>query len=88
MLGTNYAPILRQANGLNRAPLGPRHLGVPSGVSKITFEPLECLVQTLHRNLQCLQTDQNEIPHDPRHLGVTSGPFKMISELVARSAQT
>jgi hypothetical protein len=54
MLGPNYAPILRQANGLNRAPLGPRHLGVPSGVSKITFEPLECLVQTLH--LSCTNT--------------------------------
>jgi hypothetical protein len=32
--------------------------------------------------------DQNEIPHDPRHLGVPSGAFKMIYEVVVRSAQT
>jgi hypothetical protein len=27
-------------NGPNKAPLDPRHLGVPSGVSKMIYEPM------------------------------------------------
>jgi hypothetical protein len=42
----------------------------------------------LHRHQHYLQMDQNEILHDPRHLGVPSGASKMISEAMARSAQT
>ena len=32
--------------------------------------------------------DQNKFPHDPRRLGLPSGVSKMISEPMARSAQT
>jgi hypothetical protein len=32
----------------NDIPHDPRHLGVPSGVSKIISEPVERLVQTMH----------------------------------------
>jgi hypothetical protein len=44
-------------NGRNRAPPDPRHLGVPSGASKIIFEPRVCFTQTKH--LSC--TDANTI---------------------------
>jgi hypothetical protein len=33
----------------------PRHLGVPSGVSKMIFEPVVCLVQTV--DLSCTETN-------------------------------
>jgi hypothetical protein len=61
-------------------------------VSKMISEPNEMFganhAPILHRRLQCLQIDQNEIPHDPRHLGVPSGASKMISEPMEGSAQT
>jgi hypothetical protein len=39
-------------------PLDPRHVGVPSGGSKMISEPMVCSVQTMH--LSC--TDINTIP--------------------------
>jgi hypothetical protein len=44
-------------NGPNRAPLDPRHLGVPLGASKTIYEPMVCLMQTEH--LSC--TDANTV---------------------------
>ena len=32
----------------NNLPLEPRHLGVPSGVSKTISKPMVCLAQTVH----------------------------------------
>jgi hypothetical protein len=36
------------SDGLNRAPPDPRHLVVPSGASKMIYEPMVCLTQTKH----------------------------------------
>jgi hypothetical protein len=46
---TNRAPILHYLK-TNRTeiPLEPRHLGVPSSVSKTISMPMVCLVQTVH----------------------------------------
>jgi hypothetical protein len=44
-------------NGPNRAPPNPRHLGLPSGVSKLIYEPMVRLTKTEH--LSC--TDANRI---------------------------
>jgi hypothetical protein len=44
-------------NSLNRAPIDPRHLGVQSDVSKMSYEPMVHLTQTEH--LSC--TDANTI---------------------------
>jgi hypothetical protein len=44
-------------NGLNRGPLDPRHLGVPSGASKMIYEPLVHLTQTEHLS----STDSNPV---------------------------
>jgi hypothetical protein len=44
-------------NGPDKAPLGPRHVGVPSGASKMIYEPMVCLTQIEH--LSC--TDANTI---------------------------
>jgi hypothetical protein len=35
-------------NASNRAPPDPRHLGVPSGASKMIYEPMVRLTQTEH----------------------------------------
>jgi hypothetical protein len=69
--------------------LVPYHLGVPSGASKMIFEPMIRLAQTVH--LSCTYTNtvakqKSKIPHDPRHLGVPLGVSKMISEPMVRSA--
>jgi hypothetical protein len=34
----------------NKLSLEPRHLGVPSGVSKKTYEPMVRFVQTVHQS--------------------------------------
>jgi hypothetical protein len=55
----------------NRHPLEHRHLGVPSGASKMIYESMVCFTQTMY--LSCtdtnkyLQTDRNKIPHGPHH---------------------
>jgi hypothetical protein len=79
-------------NGPNRAPPDPRHLGVPSGVSKTIYEPMVRLTQNrapiLHRRWHCLKADGNEIPHDSRHLEVPSWASNTIYEPMVRSTQT
>jgi hypothetical protein len=42
-------------NGLNQASIEPRHLAVPSSASKLIYEPIVCLVQTVH--LSCTDTN-------------------------------
>jgi hypothetical protein len=64
----------------------PRHLGVPSGVSKIISEPMVRLAQTVH--LSRIQTDRIELPLEPRHLGVPSGASKTISKPMVCLVQT
>jgi hypothetical protein len=63
--------------GQNRARPDPHHLGVPSGASKMIYEPMVCF-----------KTDQNEIPHVPHHLGVSTGASNTIFEPTLRSTQT
>jgi hypothetical protein len=60
MFGTNSAPILRQdyhylQMDSNKHPLEPRHLGVPSGASKMISEPMVRLAQIRH--LSCTNTN-------------------------------
>jgi hypothetical protein len=70
----------------NELVVGPHHQGVPLGSSKMIFEPMVRLAQTVH--LSCIQTDRNEIPHDPRHVGVPSDASKTIFEPMVRSVHT
>jgi hypothetical protein len=56
----NRAHILRQdwhylQTDRNEHPLGPRHLGVPSGASKTISKPIVRLVQTVY--LSCTDTN-------------------------------
>ena len=73
-------------------PQDPRHLGVPSGASKMISEPMVRSAQTVH--LSCVKVStiskqtENELPLEPCHLGVPSGGSKIISEHMVRSAQT
>ena len=63
----------------NNLPLEPRHLGVPSGASKMISEPMVRLAKPctyLALTLTTSPNGPNEIPHDPRHLGVPSGVSK------------
>ena len=93
MFGANRAPILHRhwlPIDRNEIPLDPRHLGVPSGVSKTIFRANGMFganrAPILHQHW--LPTDRNEIPLDPHHLGVPSGASKTISEPMVCSAQT
>jgi hypothetical protein len=59
MFGANRAPILRQDKHClqtesNEHPLEPRHLGVPSCVSRTISEPMVHSAQTMH--LSCTDT--------------------------------
>jgi hypothetical protein len=59
MFGANHEPILRQdwnclQTDQNKLPLGPRHLGIPLGVSKTIPRPMVCSAQTVH--LTCTDT--------------------------------
>jgi hypothetical protein len=69
----------------------PRHLGVPSGASKMISKPMVHLaknrVPILCQDLYYLQMDRNGFPPKPRHQGVASGASKMISEPMVRLAQ-
>jgi hypothetical protein len=60
MFGTNHAPIMPQDYhylelARNELPIEPHHLGVPSGVSKMIFEPMVRLVEIAH--LSCTDTN-------------------------------
>jgi hypothetical protein len=53
--GTNRAPILHRhyyylQMDRNKIPLDPRHLEHPSGASKMIFEPMVRLTQTVHQS--------------------------------------
>ena len=78
------------ANGPNDIPHDPRHLGVPSGASKMISEPMVCWAQTMH--LSCVKistiSKRAELPLEPHHLGVPSGASKMISETMVHLVQT
>ena len=73
-------------------PLEPRHLGVPSGASKMISESMVHVAQTQH--LSCTDTNtiskrtENKLPLEPCHLGVPSSVSKIISEPMVCSAQT
>ena len=73
-------------------PYDPRHLGVPSGASKMMSEPIVHSTQTVH--LSCIKIytiskqTEDELPLEPRHLVAPSGASKMISEPMLRLAQT
>jgi hypothetical protein len=84
----------------NKLPFEPRHLVVPSGVSKMISKPMVHLVQSVH--LSCIQNDfrancikisiisnrTETIFHlSPSHLGVPSSACKTISEAMVRLAQ-
>ena len=75
----------------NEVPHDPRHLGVPSGASKMISEPMVRLAQTMH--LSCVKINtiskrtESELPPEPRHLGVTSGASKTFSEHMVLLAQ-
>jgi hypothetical protein len=51
-------------NGPNRAPPGPRHVGVPSGASKMIYKPMVCLMQTKH--LSCTNANIVSKPIETR----------------------
>jgi hypothetical protein len=93
----NRAPIFRQdwhylQTDRNKHPLGPRHLGVPSGASKTISKPIVRLVQTVY--LSCIKisaiskTGRIVLPHEPHHRRVPLGMAKMISEPVGCLVQT
>ena len=55
--GTYLALTLTPSpNGPNKIPHDPRHLGVPSGASKMISEPMVRLVQTVHRSCVKIST--------------------------------
>jgi hypothetical protein len=63
----------------NELPFEPCQPGVPSGASKIIYDPMARLAQTVH--LSCTKTNTS-------HPGVPSGASKTISEPTVRLAQT
>ena len=69
-------------------PHDPRHLGVPSGASKMIFEPMVRLTQTVHLSYIKISTipKQAELSLETRHLELPSGASKMISKPMARLA--
>ena len=76
----------------NEIPYDPHHLGVPSGASKMIYEPTLRSTQTVLPDCVKISTisekDRNELPLEPRHLVVPFGVSKMISEWMVRLAQT
>jgi hypothetical protein len=93
---TNRAPFLHQGyhyllTDSNKHPLEPCHLGVSSGASKMIFEPMVCLAQTVHlycTDTNSLQIDRNKIPQSPTRIGLPLGAFKTIFEPMVRLTQT
>jgi hypothetical protein len=71
-------------------PHDPRHVGVPSGASKMIFELMLCLTQTVH--LLCVKistiSKQTQLLLVPHHLEVRSGPSKMSFGPMVCLAQT
>jgi hypothetical protein len=70
--------------------LDPHHVGVQLGASKLIYEPMVRLAQSVLQSCvknNITQTDQNELPFDPRYLGLPSGTPKMISMPMVHLAQ-
>jgi hypothetical protein len=67
-----------------------RHVGVPSGASKMIFEHMVHSTQTMHLFCTKISTisKQIELSFEPRQLGVPSGASKTIFEPTVRLAQT
>ena len=67
----------------------PRHVGVPSGASKMISEPMVSLTQIVH--LSCVKISTiskwTELSLQPHRLGVSSGASKMIFEPMVHLAQ-
>jgi hypothetical protein len=66
MFSTNHAPILNQHQHYlqidqNAIPHDPRHLGLPSGASKMIFETMVRLAQTIHHLVSRLALSPNEL---------------------------
>ena len=72
----------------NELSVEPRHLAVPSGVSKMISEPMVRSTQTVH--LSCVKISTiskwSELSLEPHHLEVPSGASETISKLMERSA--
>jgi hypothetical protein len=77
-------------NGPNRAPLEPRHQGVPLGVPKMIYDPMVHLTQTEHHlsRLALSANGLNRAPPNTRHLGVPLGVSKTIYEPMVHLTQT
>ena len=75
----------------NGLPLEPCNLVLPLGASKMIYEPMVRLGQTMNLfalTLTLCPNGKSEIPHDPRHLGVPSGASQTIFEPMVCSIQT
>jgi hypothetical protein len=74
----------------SKIPHDPCHIGVPSGESKMIFEPKVHFMQTMHLSCVKISTISKdiEISLEPRHLGLPSGLSKTMSEPLVRLAQT
>jgi hypothetical protein len=90
---TNLALRLALSPNISKdLPLDPHHLGVPSCVSKIIYEPMVRSAQTV---LPCcvdtniaFKLTKTGFHIAPRHLGVPSGASKMIFDPVVHTTQT
>jgi hypothetical protein len=70
--------------------LEPRHLGLPSGASKMISKPMVCLAQTVHLPAPTLTLPPNRKKRDstwPKSPRVPSGPSKIFSEPMVCSTQ-
>jgi hypothetical protein len=102
----NRAPILRQDLHYLRKdwaftwassplstiefPHDPRHLGVPSGASKMISMPMVCSTQIVHLSYFKISTisKRTELSLEPRHLGVPLGASKMFPKTMVCLSQT
>ena len=73
----------------NEIPHDPRHLGVPSGASKMISEPMVRLTQIVNQSCVNFSTisKRSEISLGPHHLGVPSRASKRISKPMVHLAQ-
>jgi hypothetical protein len=72
----------------NKLPLQPRHLEVSSGASKMIFEPMVCLAQTMHISCTDIDTISKRSKWDTTRPMSLSGVSKMNFGPVVRLAQS
>ena len=75
----------------NKLPFDPRHLGVPLGRSKMIFEPMVRLAETVHLSSTNTNTISKRIEtrfHMTHQQGVPSGASTTISMPMVHSVQT